>query len=65
MKWWHMLFSRLRPSHHEDLPPPIQLPEIPADHARLLERAHYEIRHRERVLKMLEAKANVLGHGDK
>lgn len=66
MGWWHMLQRLLliRPQPHpEDLPPPIpELPDIPDDHQRLLDSTHYEIRHRERVLRALEAKANVRGN---
>lgn len=63
MQWWRALFSKLRPAKHEDdLPPPIHLPEIPADHDRLLQQAQHDIRHRERILRVLEARANVLGH---
>lgn len=59
-----MLSNFLRPkSYVDDIPPGLPLlPEIPADHDKLLRDTHHEIQHRERVLRALEAKAHVRGN---
>lgn len=64
LAWWKAISKMVRPDWDGDTPPLLSdLPDVrPEDHKRLIDETRYDILHRERVLKTLEAKANVRGH---
>mgnify|MGYP003578161422 CR=1 FL=1 len=57
-----MLRKLVNAGRRDDLPPPLETAPIDSEeHKRLMDSAHHDIMHRERILRALEARANVLG----